>query len=95
MTTPTHDRPPTQDLSREETWVLHAALTSALDRALDAEDTPRYARSLVLQLEAGETAFDEGDLRYLADALTVYLEDAPERDEPVAARLLDRVRDAL
>lgn len=95
MTTPTHNRPVSFDLSREEAWVLHAALTSALDRALDADETPRYARSLVLQVEAGETAFDPTARQFVADALATHLEDAPERDEAVAATLLARVRDAV
>ncbi|WP_318567780.1 hypothetical protein [Salinigranum marinum] len=95
MTTPTHNRPASFDLSREEAWVLHAALTSTVDRALDADETPRYARSLVLRIEAGETAFDAPELRVLADALATYLEDAPERDEAIAARLLELVRTEL
>jgi hypothetical protein len=95
MTTPPHSRPPAFDLSHEEVWVLHAALTTALDRSLDADETPRYARSLVLQVEAGETTFDTAARRFVADALTTYLEDAPDRDEAVAADLLDRVRDTF
>jgi hypothetical protein len=95
MTTPTHNRPVSFDLSREEAWVLHAALTRAVDRALDADETPRYAQSLVLQVEAGETAFGATALRYLADVLATHLEDAPERDEAVAATLLSRIRDAV
>jgi hypothetical protein len=95
MTTPPQNHPASFDLSREEAWVLHAALTSALDRSLDADETPRYARSLVLDLETGAPDFDPTALRFVADALATYLEDAPERDEAVAARLLDRVRDAV
>ncbi|WP_152039626.1 DUF7853 family protein [Salinigranum salinum] len=95
MTTPTHNRPASFDLSREEAWVLHTALTSALDRALDAGETPRYARALVLQLESGETEFDLTARRFVADALATYLEDVPDRDAAIAARLLDRLRDTL
>jgi hypothetical protein len=95
MTTPTHNRPASFDLSREEAWVLHAALASALDRALDADETPRYARSLVLQIESGEIEFDPAALRFVSDALEAYLDDVPERDREIAERLLDRVRTAL
>jgi hypothetical protein len=93
--TPTHNRSAAFDLSREEAWVLHTALTSAVDRALDADEAPRYARSLVLRVEAGEPTFDTEALRFLADALAAYLEDAPDRDRETAARLLDRVRGEL
>ncbi|WP_380680104.1 hypothetical protein [Salinigranum sp. GCM10025319] len=95
MTTPTHNRPVSFDLSREEAWVLHAALTSVVDRSLDAGELPRYARSIVLQVEADETDFDVAALRTLADALTAYLEDPPDRDEATAAALLDRIRAEL
>lgn len=93
--TPTHNRPAPLDLSDEDAWVLHAALTDALDRALDAGETPRDVRSLVLRVEAGETAFDVDVLRFIADALAAYVDDAPDRDREAAARLLDQVRDAL
>jgi hypothetical protein len=95
MSSTTCHGPDGVDLSREEAWVLHAALTRAVDRALDADETPRYAQSLVLQVEAGETAFGATALRYLADVLATHLEDAPERDEAVAATLLSRIRDAV
>ena len=93
--TPTHNRPAPLDLSDEDAWVLHAALTGALDRALDGGETPRDVRSLVLRVEAGETAFDVDTLRFIADVLAAHLDDAPDRDREAAARLLGQVRDAL
>lgn len=95
MTTPARNRPTSLDQSHREAWVLHAALTSALDRALEAGETPHYLRSLVLRVEAGETAFNPAALSFVADALATYLETAPDRDEAIAARLLDRARTEL
>lgn len=92
--TPTHNRSPAFDLSREEAWVLHAALTDHLDRQLDAGERPRYARSLVLRVEAGDPSFDDADLQFLTRVLEEFLEEGPSGDHDVASRLLAQVRDA-
>jgi hypothetical protein len=95
MTTPAHNRPAAFDLSREEAWVLHAALADHLDRRLDDGEFPRYVRSLVLRVEAGDPTFDTADLRFLETVLEERLDGAPDRDREVAARLLAQVHETL
>ena len=50
--TPTHNQPATFDLSHEDAWVLHAALTSVVARALAAylEDAPDRDRETAARL---------------------------------------------
>jgi hypothetical protein len=81
MSSPTHDRGrPSLDLSRVEAWAVHAALLGHLDRTADGDRDPGPAVALLRRVEAGDDRFDAAERRFLAEVLSGYLADAPERD---------------
>lgn len=86
------------ELSREESWVAHAAVLVALDRALEDGDGPRAHRTsgLLAALEADGDDYDPAELSTLARALDEYLaNDPPARDRLPARDALRRVDAAL
>ncbi|WP_299334809.1 hypothetical protein, partial [Haloplanus sp.] len=68
------------DPSREEAWVLHAAVLSHIERAVDADCSPDRGVAVLERVEACEP-LDAADQRLVRDALMTYLDgDSPERD---------------
>ncbi|AKU06388.1 MULTISPECIES: DUF7853 family protein [Haloferax] len=94
MTTSAQDRPTALDLSREETWVVHAALLDAIERAVDADEEPTPAPGLLARVEAGDEDFDSAELDYLVDALRTYRKQAPARDDHHISRVLEHIEAA-
>jgi hypothetical protein len=67
------------DCSREEAWVLHAAMLDHVERTVDAGRSPDRAMGVVERVEACEP-LDPADRVLVREALTAYLPDAPGRD---------------
>jgi hypothetical protein len=78
-------------LSREEAWVLHAAVVRQLERELEAGTDPTAVETLRARIEDCES-LDSAHLDAAERALRSYLDDAPERDRPHAQAVLDYVR---
>mgnify|MGYP000406744382 CR=1 FL=1 len=81
---PTHCHGPDDlDCSREEAWVLHAAMLDHVERLVAADRSPERAMAILDRVETCEP-LDATDRDLARDALATYLDDAPERDrEPV------------
>ncbi|KAB1197521.1 MULTISPECIES: hypothetical protein [Haloferax] len=94
MTTSAQDRPAALDLSREESWVVHAALLEAIERAVDADDDPTPAPDLLARVEAADEDFDSAELDYLVDSLRAYRGIAPTRDQHHISHVLDHIEAA-
>ena len=90
MAQPCHG-PASLGLSREEAWVLHAAVVRRIERERDAGRTPEVAETLRERIETTES-LDTEHLDVAERALSTYLDDAPERDAPHAQSALDHVR---
>jgi hypothetical protein len=94
MSESTSDRQVVLDLSREEAWVAHAALTREIDRLVDEGEKPVAERALLFALEHDEPV-DPGALRTLRDATTDYLDEAPDRDVVTGRGVLGTIDAAL
>ncbi|MFC4356997.1 hypothetical protein ACFO0N_03430 [Halobium salinum] len=94
MSESTSDRQVVLDLSREEAWVAHVALTREIDRQLDEGEKPVRERALLSALERDEPV-DPGALRTLRDAVVAYLDDAPDRDVVTGRAVLGTIDAAL
>ena len=95
MTASTHNSPISLDLTREEAWVVHAAVVAAIERRVDDEQDPSDALDLRRALEADAT-FEADELEYLLEVLRTYAEeDAPSRDRPSVRRVIDDVEAEL
>jgi hypothetical protein len=95
MTASAHDCPTALDLSREEAWVVHAALLASVERLVDDGEDAERALALVSTLEE-DADFGCDELEYLADVLRAYLGDcAPSRDRRPAQNVLDDIETAL
>jgi hypothetical protein len=90
MPQPCHG-PASLGLSREEAWVLHAAVVRRIERELEAGREPTDVETLRERIERCES-LDAAHLDAAERALCTYLEDAPERDRPHAQAVLDYVR---
>ncbi|MFC6724501.1 hypothetical protein ACFQE1_08965 [Halobium palmae] len=90
MSESTSDGQVVLDLSREETWVAHAALVCGIDRAVEDGEEPAAERELLLALESDEP-IDRDALPTLRDAVLSYLDDAPERDVVTGRAVLGTV----
>lgn len=68
--------------SREEAWVVHAALLDRVRKAVDAGDSEECYPELdaLTAIEAGRERFDPGEVSVIRDALKAYLVTAPPRD---------------
>jgi hypothetical protein len=82
-------------LSRAEAWVVHAALLSAIESAVDGGTSPHHALALLRQIEAGDDRFDTAQLRYLGGILSGYLKSAPPRDVGPARAVLAGIEYAV
>jgi hypothetical protein len=76
------------DLSREEAWVLHAAVLDHVERVVAAGETPNRALTTLDRIESC-APLDAADRDIVREALSAY--DAPDRDRPAVAA----IRDAL
>jgi len=85
--TPRHG-PHGVDLSREEAWVLHAAVLDHVERTVAAGHEPTRALAVLDRIESGDR-LDETDRSVARDALDTYLESAPARDRETAASIRD------
>ncbi|WP_251342199.1 hypothetical protein [Haloplanus halophilus] len=75
------------DLSREEAWVLHAAVLDHVERTVEAGRSPDRGVAILKRIEACEP-LDPADRAIVRDALATYLPDAPERDRASARAIL-------
>lgn len=88
MDQPTCNGPAGLDLSREEAWVLHAAVLDYVDDELDAGNEPERELALLDAIESCAD-LDDDDVDRLTELLARYLDDAPEPDRPHARAILD------
>jgi len=93
--TAAHDHAASLDLTRQEAWVIHAALLDHIERSLAEGDEAPQSVSLLERMEADGDAFTPAQLRLLREALAEYLVDPPARDRPTAERLLVAIEDAM
>jgi len=76
------------DCSREEAWVLHAAVLDHIERTVAADRSPDRAVAVLERVEACGP-LNPGARRLVRDALVAYLDgDAPERDRAPGRALL-------
>ena len=94
MPAPVRDRTTLLDVSREEAWVVHAALIERL-RTQDERDPHAPAVDALRALETAPERFTGEEVRAIRDALVEYLVDAPLRDRPPGRRALRRTEAAL
>lgn len=85
------------DLSRDEQWILHHVVLDRMELEAQAPadtDAPPVALYRVFEkLEAGTYRFSQREYDCLRDEVREYVEcaETPERDRPVAERLLDEL----
>jgi len=84
---PTCHGPDGLDCSREEAWVLHAAVLDHVERLVAADRSPDRAMAILDRVEAGGS-LDATDRELVRDALATYLDDAPERDRDAVREIL-------
>jgi len=84
---PTCHGPDGLDCSREEAWVLHAAVLDHVERLVTADRSPDRAMAILDRVEACES-LDATDRKLARDALSTYLDDAPERDRAPVRQML-------
>jgi len=84
---PTCHGPDGLDCSREEAWVLHAAVLDHVERLVTADRSPDRAMAILDRVEACEP-LDATDRKLVRDALSTYLDDAPERDRAPVRQML-------
>ncbi|MFB6102772.1 MAG: hypothetical protein ABEJ73_09415 [Haloplanus sp.] len=75
------------DLSREEAWVLHAAVLDHIERTVAADRSPERGVAVLDRVEACEP-LDSAGRGLVRDALAAYLDGAPERDRAPARAIL-------
>jgi len=83
MSQTTHG-PDGSDLSREEAWVLHAAVLDHAERVVAAGGSPDRALAVVDRIESS-APLDDADRDLVREALAAY--DAPERDRASVASI--------
>lgn len=79
------------DLSREQAWILHSALLDHIERLVAADRSPDHAIDVLEQIETCDP-LDTSDRRLAHDALSTYLDDAPERDRDPARAALESLQ---
>ncbi|QHS17019.1 hypothetical protein GWK26_07605 [haloarchaeon 3A1-DGR] len=94
MTTSAHEGSTTLDLSREGSWVAHAALVRSGREATEAGEARPVECRLLEKIEDDEP-FEPAELSTLRDALVSYLGDAPIRDRAPGREALRTVSTAL
>jgi hypothetical protein len=94
MSPTTNHGPDGVDLSREEAWVLHAAVLDHVERVVAAGETPERALTILDRIESS-APLDAADHDIVREALSAY--DAPDRDrtsvEAIRAALPSRRTD--
>ena len=83
------------DLSRAESWVIHAALLARIERETETGHDVDREISLLRAIEHDEYAFDPADLDLLRASLSRYLADAPERDRIPGRAVIDQIDGAV
>jgi len=82
---PTTDHGPDGvDLSREEAWVLHAAVLDHVERVVAAGQSPDRALTVLDRIESCES-LDATDRDLVREVLSTY--DAPDRDRASVAAI--------
>lgn len=94
MTVTTCNGPDGLDISREDAWVLHAALLAWIESEIDDDRTPRFEFGLLRKVEECER-LTTAELRAVRQVLEAYRDDAPPADEAAVEALLTNVDDAL
>jgi len=95
MTPSTHDHTPALSYSREDAWLLHAALLSYLDReAASGRDTTPIAQ-LLISIETGQSKFDRHELKILRDALVSHITEASPHEQARSRELLCQINSIL
>ncbi|WP_338740160.1 hypothetical protein [Haloplanus salilacus] len=88
MSPTTRHGPDGVDCSREEAWVLHAAILDHVRRVVAADRSPDRAMGVLERVEASDP-LDHADRSLVRDALVAYLDgDAPERDRAPGRAIL-------
>jgi hypothetical protein len=87
MASPTCHGPDGLDCSREEAWVLHAALLDHIEGVVADDRSPDRAVEVLDRIEACDP-LDPTDRRLVREALRGYLPDAPERDRAPGRAML-------
>ena len=97
MSAPVRDRSAVLAFTREESWVVHAALLERIREAVEAgESDDGYAElDALATLESDADRFAPREVRALHASLVGYLVDAPLRDRPPGRAALATVSDAL
>lgn len=82
MANPIEDEWRTLAFSREEAWVVHAALLDGVRTAVEAGDTSEGYPELdaLTAIEDGRERFDPDEIAVIRRALDAYLPRAPPRD---------------
>jgi len=75
------------DCSREEAWVLHAAVLDHAERVAATGRAPDRAVAVLDRIEACDP-LDATDIDLVRDALSTYLDGAPARDRDPAREVL-------
>ena len=88
---PTRERCVTVDLTREQSWMLHAALVDHIDRAIDDGRTPSDAIDALKHVEGDETCLDASQRSLVRDAVVSFLDDAGARDRATGGAVLDAI----
>lgn len=94
MTAPAHENPAALEFTREEAWVVHAALLESVEAALDAGEESPAEIGLLRELE-GDATYDTVELTLVRDALVSYLGDAPLRDRAPGRAALRNIHAAI
>lgn len=90
MTASARRNPAALDLSREEAWVVHAALLSYIERELADDRHASHECRLLRELE-GDADFDGDGLRAIRRAVEQYQGRAPVRDRDACRRIIDGI----
>ena len=82
--------------SREEAWVVHAALLDRVKRAVESgDDSDGYPElDAMAAIEAGRERYDPEEIAVIREALEPYLLGAPPRDLAPGRAALRRATDA-
>ena len=81
------------DLTREQSWVLHAAVVAAVDRETEADREPTRELELLERVEA-DAALADSQLELARQLLVEHLDDAPARDQTPGRAALRQIRSA-
>lgn len=83
------------DFSREEAWVVHAALLAEIGQLTEEGEESTAECRLLQKLEAERPQFDADEVELIRGALNAYLADAPLRDRAPGRAALNSVQKSL